>query len=396
MQASAVTTPLKQKMNISQVFTIAAGHFMIDFYVNILVGITPILALQLDLSSAKLGIMATATGILSSVLQPYFGYVVDRHRWNWLLPFSVLWAAIGTCLIGMYANFYLIIILTVLGGLGSSVYHPMGAQFIATISPGRKGAAQSIYNLGGNIGLALCPLVSVAMVKYWGMESLLYLIIPAVIFVVVAYQQKIYQIQPVLVTSPKTSASEIDAEEEKKNLRKVILLNVVTCSRVWAHTIIIVFIPTLYVLSGHSEMAAGQLLTTYFSAGVVGAFISGYLVDYMSGRKLILYTSICAILFMIGFFNTEGVLSRIMLAGSGFMIQSSVPVSVVIAQKLLHRNAAMASGLMMGFTFGVGGIGALLIGVLGDFIGLSLAVKSLLVLLAISTYFAWRIPEESR
>ena len=94
----------------------------------------PILALEWKLSPSALGIMATTTSIITSFLQPVFGHMVDKYRRSWMLPISVVWTAVGTCVIGFFPSFLMIIVLSVIGGMGGSFYHPIGSQYTTSIA----------------------------------------------------------------------------------------------------------------------------------------------------------------------------------------------------------------------------------------------------------------------
>lgn len=389
METLAVTK-VEGKFNPFKVGAIAGGHFFIDFYFNILPAIIPVLVLQFHLSNTALGTMVAVMAAISHFLQPVFGFLMDKKVKPFLLPLSLIWISVMMSLLGIVNNFFAIILLTTLAGIGSSVYHPLGSTMLVSVSGKMKGTAMSIYSFAGSLGLTIPPLIAIPMIKNYGMQSLLLLMIPGLLGAAFIYQQRITKIMPETVYQ----ANEPEREEGRNEVKWVVFLNIVTALRSWSQSIVITFAPTLYMFWGHSETEAGRLLSIFFLTGTIGVLAGGYLSDHLSRKNLLVYTSVISITFYYLFFITEGWISVVMFAIASAAVQSSNPVTIVIAQRLLPKNTGLASGMMMGMTFGIGSIGALFTGVMGDLYGLEFAVKSLLWILVLSAVFAFHLPKK--
>lgn len=383
------------KLRAMQVALLSSGHFLIDFYLNILLSIVPLLALDWKLSTSALGIMATTTSIITSFLQPVFGHMVDKYRRSWMLPLSVVWTAVGTCTIGFFPSFLMIIVLSVLGGLGGSFYHPIGSQYTTSIARHKKGLSMSAYSFGGNLGLAAAPLVIVPLIEAYGLPSISVMIIPALIFTIASYYSRINKVNPAAhsVGHIEDEGNGDTAEQSAaRGYRRILLLNTVTGLRAWANTIIIVFVPTMFVLAGHTKMEGAKLLSAFFFVGVIGVVVFGYLADKMPIKRIIAGSTSIGALAAIGFFFLHGWAGISMLMVIAFVFNGTIPVTVIMAQGILPKNAGMASGLMMGFTFGIGSLGALLTGVLGDYIGIENAVATLVPIMIVAAILSWKLP----
>ena len=387
------------KRRAFQVGLLSSGHFLVDFYLNILISIVPLLALEWKLSTSALGIMATTTSIVTSFLQPVFGHLADKYRRSWMLPVSVVWTAVGTCIIGFFPSFLMVIVLTVLGGLGGSFYHPIGSQYTTSIAKEKKGLSISAYSFGGNLGLAAAPIVIVPLIEAYGLPSISVMIIPAIIFTIGIYRSGVSKVNPTANSVGHIEEAASDGDDGTKEpsaargYRRIVLLNAVTGLRSWASTIIVVFVPTMFVLAGHTKMEGAKLLSGFFFAGVIGTVFFGYLADRVPIKRILAGSTTVAALAGIGFIFLHGWMAMVMLMIVSFIFNGTIPITVIMAQGIMPKNAGMASGFMMGFTFGLGSLGALLTGVLGDYIGLKNAVATLVPIIILAAMLAWKLPD---
>lgn len=390
--AIQTTQVQKQVFQPLRIAAISSGHFFTDIYMNLLPAILPILVLKYNLSNTALGVMIATMSIVSNILQPVFGYFIDKKLNPIVLPLSLAWITVIMSLIGVANNYILIIFLTTLASIGSSIYHPLGSSMLSFVSGNLRGTAMSIYFFAGNLGLTIPPLIAIPMINVWGMKSLLLFMIPGLIGVMFLLQQGIHELQPLKERIPQRKKDE-QSSTDQGNYKWVIFLNLVTGLRQWAHTIVITFLPTLYMFSGHSELEAGALLSFFLFSGTLGVLFGGYISDHTSKKYFVVLSTFCSTIFFILNFNTSGILSLVCLGLASACLQSSMPSTIVMAQNLLPKNSGLASGLMMGMTFSLGSLGALLTGVIGDYYGLELAVKSLVWVLILSSFAALWIPK---
>lgn len=157
----------------TSVVLLACGHLTNDFYCNFLPVLLPIIMPKLDLSLTLSGLLVMVMSIASNMMQPVFGYLMDRHRMSWLLVPVLPFGAICICTIGFISTKIMLFLVIALTGLSVSAYHPLGSSLVAKVArAGKAGIAMSLYVAGGNIGFAFAPVVIVAFTEAWPLESL--------------------------------------------------------------------------------------------------------------------------------------------------------------------------------------------------------------------------------
>ncbi|MCL5046780.1 MAG: hypothetical protein M1598_08355, partial [Actinobacteria bacterium] len=170
------------------------------------------------------------------------------------------------------------------------------------------------------------------------------------------------------------------------------LLNVVAGFRAWALAVVVAFVPLLFVRMGYSQVAAGGLLTFFLLAGTVGIIAGGYLTEHLSRKALFVGSMGASLLSFALLVFTSGPLSWVMLGLSGAVLQAPIPLTVIMAQELVPAHGGVASGMIMGLAVGIGNLGAMVTGMIGDRLGLLLAVRSVILLLALGTVLAFLYP----
>ena len=162
------------------VVLLALGHLFNDFYCNFLPVLLPIIMPRLDLSLTLSGLLVMVMSIASNMMQPVFGFLMDRHRMSWLLIPVIPFGAICICTIGFLTTKAMLFLLIALTGLSVSAFHPLGSSLVAKVAPtGRQGQSMSLYVAGGNIGFAFAPVVIVAYTQALPLSALPWLILPS-------------------------------------------------------------------------------------------------------------------------------------------------------------------------------------------------------------------------
>lgn len=352
----------------------------IDIYNNVLPVLLPLFVLQFGLSYTQVGLVVALFSISSSVVQPIFGFISDRWRTNWFLPGGILGVSILASFLGLAPNYFFLLVAVGLMGISSAIFHPRGLMSASLASGQRRGLGVSIFSLGGNIGFALGPIVAAFVVLRWGLPGTLFLLIPGIIITALTfYLRKHFYLVPQreLHTEKEHPFSQLPFSEF------LVLCSLVTL-RAWAVQGIVAFLP-LYLQSREISLhIAGNLLSAFLFSGAVAGLLGGYLSDIV-GRKAVM--SVSLFLFtplMFLFLQSTGRLSMFFLILSGTMLLTSAPVSFVMAHEMMPNSIGLASGLIMGLAFGMGGLGVGVAGMIADRLGLgfSMTILSLLPLLA--------------
>jgi FSR family fosmidomycin resistance protein-like MFS transporter len=364
-----------------KIFSISIAHLLNDWYMNYIQTLLPFMVAA-GLSVGKGAFLVSAFMMTSSLLQPVFGYLVDRKNQRWMVYAGTLWMAILMCLVGVLKNYYLLIFTVTLAGLGTAAFHPQASAMIASVSGERKGFIQSLFVAAGNVGWALTPLMVVPFAGAYGLESTPLFVLPGIIVAILLW-----------FAAPKYSVKKPSAapplmpvlRQHGFDLAKVVL--VVAC-RSLAYFGLVSFLPLYLRQKNISLLAGSHLLFVMLFAGAIGGLAGGYLSDTFGRKTVIVLSLIAASLLFYFFLGTEGLWGYVILALAGACLLASFSVTIVVAQEIISSNAAMAAGLMLGFGIGIGGLGVGLVGLLAEHKGLTYAIHFLVWLPLFAGLFA--------
>lgn len=387
-----------KKSNFFNITLLGAGHFCSDFYANFLPALLPIVMVKLGLSLTMSGMLVMVYSVISSVLQPVSGYIIDKHGFAWLILITTPVSAFFICLAGLADSQLTLFLLVGLAGLGASVFHPLAASLMGkVVTAETKGTAMSIFIFGGNVGYAVAPAVILYLLHITGTAGLLWLILPALAVTGASYLSGLHKINLRPVASRLKNADNKQADRWYRS-RSLIMLNIVNALRSWMQVALPTFLPVALAAAGQPPAVAASMLTAFLLSGACGALFGGWLGDKI-GRKAGFIGSLllclpATYLFLCDF--TPSLVSYSLLALSGALLQSTAPTSVVWAQELIPDKAAMASGMMLGLSFGLGGVGAAITGALGDYIGIIEALRWSLISLGLALVLALTIPQPAK
>ena len=350
------------------------GHAVIDACQNVLPVILPLLMDRFHLSYAQVGIAAALSSISSSIIQPAFGWVSDRWPTRWLMPAGALWSGIMMALLGFTPHYWILLVLVVLNGIGTAAFHPVASIAVARASGTKRGLGMSFFSAGGNFGFAVGPVMGAALLKGFGMQGTLLLLIPGLLM---ASALHVWRGE---FEERTKRAAPAGTEGSPIPWGKVATLCTLITLRSWGYSGLIVFIPLLVHAQGAGPDVAARALFVFLFFGALGGVLGGHLSDRL-GRQPIIAASLLAFpLLMTTAVVLPGALHWFFLAVAGMALLASFSVTVVFAQELLPRHLGMASGLSLGLAFGTGGIGVALSGLLADALGLRISLAILMVL----------------
>jgi FSR family fosmidomycin resistance protein-like MFS transporter len=347
--------------------TLSGGHLSVDFASGAVPALLPFLSDEFDLSYTATAALMLAVLVSSSLLQPLFGLWSDRHGAMWLLPGGVALAGIGTGLGAVAPSYPLVVALFFAAGVGIAAYHPEGAKFAAYASGRKRASGMSYFNIGGNSGYALAPILITPLVIWLGLEGGALAMIPVLVFALV-----LLRVLPFLRRiAPARTGDRVAAG--KDDIRAMTLLSVVIGLRGVAWFSLLTFVPLWVLANGGTEGEGGRELALMLISGAVGTIVLGPVADRVGLRRTLLVTQ-CALPFLIvAFVAVGGVVGTVALMCVGLCVVGTFGVTMVLSQLYLPRHVGTASGLTVGLAMGLGGIAAVALGAVADAVDLQTA-----------------------
>lgn len=336
----------------------------------------PFFKAKFGLTYAELTAIVLIQNLTSSVSQPIFGYFSDRKSRPWWMPLGCFIVGVMMLASLLAPNYPLLLLCISLSGFSSAIFHPEGAKIVNWLSGKAKGQGVSLFSAGGNVGFALGSLLLGTLLL--GSPTVLYLfVLPNIVIgFLLLLSMKRFAHPP----QRQQSGSDKVKIAIRINLPLVALLGMVLI-RATVNSGINTFVP-LYCtsfLNGSSAYAA-SLLTVYLAAGAAGTLLSGPLSDRYGSKRVMLYSILPVTPLLYLFKITDGVGAFILLAVVSVLLAATFTSSLVMAQKMMPGNVAMASGLTLGFSIGLGAMGVLMLGHFADALGLPWVLNLLAVL----------------
>lgn len=348
--------------------TLSGGHLSVDFASGAVPALLPFLTDEFDLSYTAAAALMLAVLVSSSLLQPLFGLWSDRRGAMWLLPGGVLLAGVGTGLGSVASSYALVVVLFFAAGVGIAAYHPEGAKFAAYASGRKRASGMSYFNIGGNSGYALAPILITPLVIWVGLEGALIAMTP-----VLAYAVVMLRVLPALRRlAPARSGRPVAFGEDDR--RAMVLLTLVIALRSVAWFTLLAFVPLWIVANGGTEGEGGRELALMLVSGAVGTLVLGPVADHIGLRRTLLVTQAVLPVLIVVFVAVGGVVGTLALMLVGLSVVGTFGVTMVLGQLYLPRRVGMASGLTVGLAMGIGGVAAVILGAVADAIDLETAL----------------------
>jgi FSR family fosmidomycin resistance protein-like MFS transporter len=348
--------------------TLSGGHLAVDFASGAIPALLPFLALEFDLSYTQTAALMLAVLASSSLVQPLFGLWSDRRGALWLLPGGVALAGLGTGLAALATSYALVLLLVFLAGLGVAAYHPEGTKFAAFASGAKRASGMSYFNIGGNTGYALGPIVVTPLVLWLGLEGAIVAMVP-VLAAAVLLARGLPSLRRVVPSAATRATARGDDD-----LRAMSLLGAVIVLRSVAWFGLLTFVPLWVVANGGSEGEGGRELSLMLVAGAVGTLVLAPVADRIGLRRTLLVTQAALPGLIVVFVAVGGLLGTLALMLVGLCVVGTFTITIVLSQLYLPRHVGMASGLSVGLAMGVGGIAAIALGAVADAVDLETAL----------------------
>jgi len=356
-----------RRPNVKLLAFLSLGHLVVDINQGALPAILPFLKTAHSLSYAAVGALVLVTNLTSSVIQPVFGYLSDQQARRWMLPLSVLLAGLGLSMVGVAPSYWLVMGLLVIMGLGVASFHPEGYKTASIVAGDRRATGISWFSVGGNAGSSFGPPIISALVAMYGLPGSIGMLLPAVI---VAGTFLLFL--PQLSVPRGRLEVHTTGKGQRRNMPGAIaLLIFIVALRSWAQLGFTTFLPFYYVDHLKADPhSVGFPLFVFLGVGVIGTVVGGPLADRWGARRFMVWGFLAAAPLGVLFLLTRGAVSLLLLGLFGGVLISTFTISVVLGQYYLPGNTGLASGLIVGFAIGTGGLAVTLLGWIADHYGL--------------------------
>jgi FSR family fosmidomycin resistance protein-like MFS transporter len=343
-------------------------HLMNDTMQSLLPSIYPILKAAFHLNFGQIGLLTLTFQMTASILQPFIGHFTDRKPMPYSLPIGMIFTLTGLLLLSIAPTFPLLLLAASLIGMGSAVFHPESSRVARLASGGRLGLAQSVFQVGGNTGSAIGPLLAAFIVLPHGQRGVAWFSLVALVAILVLTRVSRWY-KPRLGYLKKRSTSHADATGLSRG--RVVSAIAVLIALVFSKYFYLASFTsyyTFYLMTRfHLGVRSSQIhLFIFLGAVAAGTLIGGPIGDRI-GRKTVIWCSILGVLpltMLLPYANLFWTSVLSILVGLG--LASAFPAILVYAQELVPGRVGMISGLFFGFAFGMGGIGAAILGRIAD------------------------------
>ena len=365
-------------------------HFSGDFYSSFISPLFPVFMDKMGLSLAQVGLLAGIARFLMFIVQPMSGYLSDRRPSRGFILIGLLMPIVFIPLTGMMTGFYGLLLCLAIGSAGSSLFHPPVTGMVPLYAGRNQGLAMSIYNTAGTLAFGVGPIFITWYVARFGLGAM-----PLTMVIGLSIWIYFYCV------IPKPGGDELARYGFLETLRQtlgsvwrpILLIWVVMVMRALVGQSLLTFMPVLWVQKGHTIVSAGVLFSIYTISGTVAGILCGHLSDRMGYKRLLWITHGLMAPFLLLFLLAPGnwIYPATVFAG-GFNM-ASLPLGVVMAQKIAPKGRSMVASLMMGLAFGTGGLLSPIVGKLGDIYTIENVLMVLVCIPLLSLIPIYFIPE---
>jgi MFS transporter, FSR family, fosmidomycin resistance protein len=378
---------------------ISLSHFLNDTMQSLIPSVYPILKASYALDFAQIGLITLAFQFTASLLQPVVGHFTDRKAQPFSLAIGMGFTFFGLLLLSVARHYTVILAAAALVGLGSAVFHPESARIARLASGGRYGFAQSVFQVGGSFGTSMGPLLAALIVVPFGQPSIAWFSLIASLAIVILWRIGLWY-------RPQIAARRFAALEphpDAPNSRRVMIALAVLVALLFSKQLYVSSLSSYYIFYlidkfGVSTQAAQLYLFIFLASNAAGAFFGGPLGDRF-GRKYVIWFSILGALpFTLALPYAGLFASAVLTVFIGLIISSATSSIIVFAQELMPHRFGMISGVFFGFAFGIGGLGAAVLGKIADHTGIAFVyqVCALLPAIGLLAVFLPKLPGTAR
>lgn len=378
------------KANVKVIFALTLVHFTGDFYSSFVNPLFPLFVQKLNLSLTQVGIIAGMVRLLAFIVQPSVGYLADRYQTRVFILSGVLLLVVFIPLSGIAPTFAILLPCIAVGSIGSAMFHPSVTGMVSLYAGRNAGLSMSIFNTGGTLAFSLGPLFVTWYAATFGLEALpgtMLLGLAAAVYLYVAVPQ------PQSEGLKKLGFFGTLRDTLGPARKPIFLIWLVMVVRALVGQSFLTFMPVLYVSKGYSLISAGVVFSLFTLAGTVSGILSGHLSDRIGFKPVFLTTHMlmAPVLILLLYLPGGWIYPGAFLAG--FFTLATMPLGVVMAQKLAPHGRSMVASLMMGLAYGLGGMLSPLIGKLADLYSILPVLFGVSLLAPLTLWLILRFPE---
>ena len=358
-----------QKTVVAVLAAISVSHMLNDVIQSLIMAIYPMLKQNLSLDFGQIGLITFTFQFTASVLQPAVGYVTDRYPTPYSLVLGMASSLAGLVLIAFASSYAAVLAAAALIGMGSSVFHPESSRVARLASGGRHGMAQSVFQVGGNFGTALGPLLAAFIVLPYGQHTIAWFSVVALVAMILlaaigAWYGKTLKLNGEASGHEREAIADLS---KSKVRRSIAILMVLTFSKhFYLVSLTSFYIFYLIHTFGLSVQSAQLYLFLFLGAVAAGTVIGGPIGDRIGARRVIWWSILGVLPFTLLLPYVDLFWTAILSVVIGLILASAFPAILVYAQGLIPGRVGMVAGLFFGLAFGIAGIGAAFLGWLAD------------------------------
>lgn len=376
--ADAVTpvagAPAHQARDFRVVAGVSSAHMLNDIMQSVILALYPLLKGEFDLGFFQIGAITLTFQLTASLLQPVVGTVTDKHPFPLILPIGMASTMCGLLLLSVAPSYALVLLAVAMIGVGSSTFHPESSRVARLASGGQFGLAQSLFQIGGNTGQALGPLLAAWLVLRHGdggrVHAAWFALIALLGMVILLQVARWYQAH--LAQRGGRAHAVVAPRYPASMARRTVGLLLVLMFSKFFYLVSISSFYTFYLIHqfGVSVHTAANLLSVFLFAVAVGTLIGGPLGDRIGRRRVIWFSILGCAPFTLLLPHVGLGMTVALSVVIGLVLASAFPAIIVYAQDMLTHRIGMVSGLFYGFSFGLGGLGAAVLGLVADRYGI--------------------------
>jgi FSR family fosmidomycin resistance protein-like MFS transporter len=358
---------IAERTSLGILVAISISHMLNDLMQSVIPAIYPILKAEFTLSFGQIGLIQLAFQLTASILQPVVGIYTDKNPQPFSLAVGMGVTLCGLLMVSIASTYPMLLLAVALIGMGSSIFHPEASRVARMASGGRHGFAQSLFQVGGNFGSAIGPLLAALIVLARGQASVAWFSLVALAGMLILTRVGFWYRDHQRERKKANIAAPVQTLPHKVVVRSIVILAVLIFSKFFYMAALTSYYTFYLIETFNVSVKDSQLYLFVFLAAVAAGTIAGGPIGDRFGRKFVMWFSILGVLpFTLLLPHASLGWTIALSVVIGFILSSAFPAIIVYAQELVPGKVGLVSGLFFGFAFGMGGIGAAALGELAD------------------------------
>ena len=385
------------KKNKQAVKCLTVGHFMIDSYAGFLAPILPFIASKIGISLTLAGSIISISHLLSSMTQPFFGFLADKIRKRFFIFWGMLLACMFLSMTGIAQSYWQLVLFLVLGSLGSGFYHPQATGFINYFSSKDISKNMALFIAMGTIGYSVGPLISSSITAVFSLEALPFMSILGIIMAICVFKF-VPQVSMIPTTKPASKTNFWEATKLILSHKTLVILIIISMLKSLIAQSYCIFLPFLWKDMGYSVSKIGIALFLFSFCGGIATYLSSK-IEHKFGHKKVFYISMMSVMpltfLYASTYQKAPLISLILFVAVGFVAMLSTSVNMTLAQNTMKEHKSMISGYIGGFSWGVTGVLFTPLGFLAEKIGIIHLLILISIIPFVCSYLIKFLPEKN-